>query len=234
MKSFGYFTKILGVGAVLALAPLISVSAAQEEGLQPLETREVAGPADEGGISLQAIERYLNTIRTLKADFVQVGDNGQVARGQVFLERPGKVRFEYEGEVPILIVSDGTILNFIDYEVNQVTRWPVKDTPLSLLLEDEITFGEDVEITGTGPGPLANMTAVTAHDPEKPEQGMLTLLFSKTGNDGLRLDAWKVVDAQGAETTISLSGYQVNMALKDGLWEFDDPRGERFKRRRQR
>lgn len=232
MKRFAHFMKISGAGAVLALTPLAGGLTAQEGDLQPLETREVA--ATGGDISLEAIETYLNSIRTLKADFVQVAESGQVARGQFFLERPGKVRFEYQGDVPILIVSDGTILNFIDYEVNQVTRWPVKETPLSLLLEDHITFGEDVEITGTGPGPLANMTAVTAHDPEKPEQGMLTLLFSKTGEQGLRLDAWKVVDAQGAETTVSLSDYQANVSLNDGLWEFDDPRAERFKRRRQR
>ena len=135
------------------------------------------------------------------ARFLQQGPDGSMTRGVFNLERPGRVRFEYEDDVPILVVSDGEILNLIDYEVGQVTKWPVNDTPLALLVAENVNFGANVYLTAQGPGELANMIAVTARDPANPAQGSLTLMFSASpGSDDsllgeLTLRAWQVIDA---------------------------------------
>lgn len=226
--------RFLSVIPALALAAAAAWAAPDEAALEPLTTIEVAPSQGQGAVSLQAVERFLNGVKTMTAAFVQVAPDGALSHGRFYLERPGKVRFEYSDETPILIVGDGKILNFIDYEVGQVTRWPISDTPLALLVADQIAFGSNVEISAAGPGGLAGLTSVTAFDPAKPEQGTLTMIFSGAGASGLTLVAWEVIDAQGALTRITLEGYTLNGPLQKSLWTFDDPRSDRFKRPRTR
>ncbi len=76
----------------------------------------------------------LRAITTLRADFVQTDLRGNRLRGVLTLKNPGKIRFQYEKGVPILVVSDGKALTFIDYGVRQVQRWPIRNSPLGALL----------------------------------------------------------------------------------------------------
>ena len=71
----------------------------------------------------------------MKADFVQTDRAGQSVRGVMTLKRPGKIRFQYEKGVPMLIVSNGKSMYMVDYEVNQVQRWPIANSPLGALLD---------------------------------------------------------------------------------------------------
>jgi hypothetical protein len=87
----------------------------------------------------------LRGISTLKADFVQIDRAGKRLKGVMTLKRPGRVRFQYEKGVPLLIVGDGRALTFIDYEVRQVQRWPIGNTPLGALLDpkrDVMKYGK--------------------------------------------------------------------------------------------
>ena len=235
MKNKLKYVRLFVAAAVAAGAPLSTKS---QEVLPELEAVEIE-PVAYQGVTLEAVENYLNGIETMRADFTQIAPNGVVSRGVFHLERPGRVRFEYQEDVPILIVSDGNILNFIDYEIGQITRWPVSDTPLAFLLDETFEFGANIEISGSGPGSLANIATVTTFDPKKPEQGTLTLIFERGENGAdnlpvLTLRAWEVVDAQGTLTRIRLANSEVNIPLDDELWEFEDPRNERFQRRRKR
>ena len=185
------------------------------------------------------VERYLNDITSMRARFTQQGPDGRLSSGQLHIERPGRARFEYDNDIPILIVSDGNQLNMIDYEVGQVTKWPVNETPLHLLLAETIVLGDTVTVSVPETNNPNQMLAITAHDPQKPEQGSFTLIFTFTGSEsdpskGLMLRAWQVVDAQGQLTTVSVSRMEKNPALEARLWTFEDPRGERFERRRRR
>lgn len=245
-------TSSLIIVALLVLAPM---AAAPDTHAQPSAGQAGEPPqADDGADSLglvivepvptaeqrglREVEAYLNSIHTLTARFVQQGPDGSMMRGLFNLQRPGRVRFDYDGDVPILVVSDGETINLIDYEVGQVTRWPVNDTPLAMLVAGNVSFGANVYLSAQGPGELANMVAVTARDPANPAQGSLTLMFSANpGSDDslfgeLTLRAWQVVDAQGGLTTVSLTGLNLNPVLEASLWRFDDPRGERLSRRR--
>jgi len=96
---------------------------------------------------IQKVQDNLNAVRSLKATFVQRGPEGNVDEGTIYIERPGKIRFEYSNDNPILVVSNGDMLSFIDYEINQVSRWPIDKTPLSVLVNDQIDLKEkDIEI----------------------------------------------------------------------------------------
>ena len=204
-----------------------------------LETVEINTPADIHQKQLRDIEIYLNEISSLRAKFIQQSPDGSLARGVFHLQRPGRVRFEYEDDSPLLIVSDGDVLTFIDYDVGQVTRWPIKDTPLHLLVDDQVSLDKNITMVAMGPGQLANMLSVTAKDPDNPEQGAMTLIFSYdpvpgTEETNPNLRAWEVIDAQGSITTVTLLEPEFNLALERSLWEFEDPRGKSFNRRRRR
>jgi outer membrane lipoprotein-sorting protein len=226
------FMNILSIFGLALTAPL---AMAQEAPLPELETVEVTEA--KVGVELSDIEAYLNNIKTMTADFVQI-TTGSSIEGKLSMSRPGRVRFEYAEEYPVLVVSDGNNVSFIDYELGQVTRWPVNDTPLAFLLKAQVSLKDDVTISGGEPDHFAGSTYLTASDPKKPEQGELTLIFTGhpggEGTQAFALKGWEVIDAQGNITNIRLANSEFNMVLDSDLWEFEDPRNERLQRRRRR
>src|SRR3546814_16719930 len=95
---------------------------------------------------LAAVSAHLKAMKTMTADFSQTGQNGQTLTGKLTLARPGKIRFQYQPGVPLLVVSDGRTLKMVDYQVAQVSRWPGRNTPLGVMLAPE-----------RDPGPYANV-----------------------------------------------------------------------------
>jgi len=176
-----------------------------------------------------AVEDYLNGIRSLEAEFIQRGPDGAVVEGVLSLERPGRLRFQYQDDVPILVVSDGTTLTFVDYEVKQVTRWPIADTPLGILVADRIDL-RDAMIVSSVSGE-DGLLRITVQDPERLDEGYITLIFEQ---NPLTLRAWDAVDPQGLVTRVTLVNAQTNVALDDSLFTFKDPRTLPFSKRRRR
>ena len=141
------------------------------------------------------------------------------------MKRAGKVRFDYSGDVPFLVVADGDALNFIDYEVGQVTKWPVDDTPLGILIgksTDLAALGAQIQLN---PGGIKDYIGLRAYDPDRPEMGIITVFFQEIDKDTVVLKSWVVEDAQGRITVVELSDPVHNLALADDLWKFKDPRG---------
>ena len=87
---------------------------------------------------LAAIERYLNSIKTLRSVFIQSATNGQVSQGQIYLSRPGRLRIDYKPPVQLQIFGDTTWLTFIDSELKEVNQLPVNATPAALLLSNKL------------------------------------------------------------------------------------------------
>lgn len=203
-----------------------------QESLPPLEEQTIA--EDTSLKALGMVQAYMDTVKSLEAKFIQRAPDGSVTEGKLSMARPGRVRFDYTDDVPFLVVADGKTVNFIDYEIGQVTRWPVKDTPLRALLgnsTDLSSVGANIE---QAPGGLEGLVALHANDPDKPELGHITVYFEETpvgAEAPLRLLSWAVTDAQGQITTVELSGGEVNVELDDDLWQFDDPRGLAKRRR---
>lgn len=226
---------ILNTIVITGLSLALPSANAQEEALPELPLTEVE--EIKSGVELSDIEAYLNNVKTMTADFSQ-NSYGVISEGKLSLARPGRVRFEYTDDNPILVVSDGNNISFIDYELGQVTRWPINDTPLAFLLKDNVSLETDIKIDGGGPDAFAGSTLLTASDPKKPEQGELTLIFTGypggEGESAFRLSGWEVIDAQGNVTYVRLTNSKINVPLDKTLWAFDDPRNERIQRRRRR
>ncbi len=182
--------------------------------------------AGTSGQSLAAVSAHLKAMKTMTADFAQTGQNGRTLTGKLTLQRPGKIRFQYQPGVPLLVVSDGRALSMIDYQVAQVSRWPIRSTPLGVLLDpdrDPSRFARIIPVAD--PGRLI----VEAKDPKHPEYGETTLAFRKdaAGPAGLVLQGWTVLDAQNNRTTVQLTNQRFNVPVSENAFRFRDPRPSR-------
>lgn len=164
------------------------------------------------------IERYLNGIHTLAADFIQVAPDGNIARGRFYLQRPGRLRFEYEPPAPVLIVADGTYVNYFDVELGQLSQIGVYSTPLGAVVAREVELDGKISVTSIDRG--SAVIALTTIDTEEPGRGTLTLIFSERP---LELRKWEVKDAQGLITTVTLDKVGINHELDPALFVFRPP-----------
>jgi len=165
----------------------------------------------------------LRGISTLRADFTQTDRSGQRLGGVLTLKRPGRIRFQYQPGVPFLIVSDGSALTFVDYEVRQVQRWPIRNSPLGVLLDPNRDVGRFGRLQPTGdPGVIS----VEVRDPAHPEYGMITLIFLRKASapGGLELVSWVALDSQNKRTTVRLANHQYGVAVADNAFRYNDPR----------
>ena len=206
--------------ALLLLVPLL---AAWLAAAQPAPAQEAAPAAADrtAAETIAAVERYFNAIETLRADFTQVGHDGELAEGIIHLRRPGRLRVEYAPPVPVLIVGDGVLLHYHDRELGQVNDWFIYDTPLGALTKEEVRFGEDLVVTAFAA--FAGRVEIALVQKSDPGAGHLTLIFEDVP---LLLRQWQVTDAQGLVTTVTLHDIETNIALRPALFVFDDPRDD--------
>src|SRR3546814_11892823 len=108
------------------------------------------------------------------ADFVQTDRNGQRLTGTLTLKRPGKIRFQYQKGVPLLIVGDGSRLTMIDYEVKQVQSWPVKNSPLGVLLDPERDISRYATLVPTD---SQDVLSLQLKDPQHHDYGTTPIAF---------------------------------------------------------
>jgi outer membrane lipoprotein-sorting protein len=167
---------------------------------------------------VQRIEEHLNGLRTLQSRFLQVSSNGAVAEGTVYIQRPGRMRIEYDPPMPVLIVADGSHLIYFDKELEQVTHVGLDSSPAGILLQEKVTLSGDLTVTKFERGPsVLRATVVRTKDAN---EGNLTLVFS---DNPLALRKWTVVDPQGVATEVSLQGPQLGGSLKPELFRFTAP-----------
>jgi outer membrane lipoprotein-sorting protein len=173
--------------------------------------------------ALSAIQSHLKSTGSMTADFVQTDRNGQRLSGQLTLKRPGKIRFQYQKDVPMLIVGDGSSLTMIDYQVKQVQRWPVKNSPLSALLDPDRDLSQYATLMPTS---TDDVVSVEVRDPKRPEYGTITMVFVRDGAApaGLRLRGWVALDSQNNRTRIDLTNQKFNVAVADSAFKWTDPR----------
>ncbi|MFW2831385.1 LolA family protein [Sphingomonas sp. ID0503] len=184
----------------------------------------VAAPAIAQTLTpLAQVSAHLRAVNTMTADFAQTDRSGKTLTGTLTLQRPGKIRFQYQKGVPLLIVGDGKALTMIDYSVRQVSRWPVGDSPLSILIDPSKDPSRFAKVVPSGqPGLLT----VQARDPKHPEFGTITIAFRKSPSapGGLILDGWTTLDAQNNRSTVQLSGQRFNVPVAANSFRWVDPR----------
>ncbi|MDT9599573.1 LolA family protein [Sphingosinicella rhizophila] len=173
--------------------------------------------------ALDQVSQHLKAVDTMTANFSQTDRRGQVLGGKLTLKRPGKVRFQYQKGVPMLIVADGKRLNMIDYEVKRVESWPVGNSPLSVLLDAGKDLSRYAKIV---PSDDPRVVMVEARDAKRPEYGRITLVFARIDSApaGLSLQGWSVIDAQNNRTTVKLANQRFNVAVADSAFRWTDPR----------
>jgi outer membrane lipoprotein-sorting protein len=175
---------------------------------------------------LSEVQAHLRAVRTMTADFVQTAQGGQSLRGRMTLARPGKVRFQYD-DPKTLVVGDGKSLALIDYRVNQVSRWPIRNTPLGVLLDPDVgDLARYARELTTAEGGVPGLVTVQAKDPKHREYGVTTLYFRREAGapGGLSLQGWRVLDAQGRTTQVQLSTVRFNAPVEPSAFTFRDPR----------
>lgn len=175
---------------------------------------------------LAQIQRHLKAMTSLRANFVQSSRGGQDLSGKLTLKQPGKIRFQYQKNANLLIVSDGKALTMIDYEVRQVERWPIKNSPLGVLLDPSRDLSRYGKIT---PSADPKILSVEVKDPKRPEYGVITLIFVRKSSApaGLEMAGWVALDSQNVRTTVRLSGQRYNVSVANSEFNWTDPRGNR-------
>ena len=190
---------LAGAAAAVALAVFGRPAAAA---LQPADLADLA-----------EIERYLDSIRTMAADFQQYDQEGRVATGRIYLARPGRMRVEYDPPTPYLLVASSGALVYYDAEIDQVTTLPLSSTPAAFLLKDKISLTQGVTVKGfeRGPGSLR----VEVVDAKDEGAGSVLMVFE---DRPLALKQWTVTDAQGIKTQVVLTRADFDIALDPNLF----------------
>jgi len=183
----------------------------------------IAAPAIAQTDDLSLVSSHLRAVKTMTADFTQTDRSGKALTGKVTLKRPGKIRFQYQPGVPILIVGDGKALNFIDYSVRQVSRWPIGNSPLGVLLDPSRSLAGFARIVPSGD---SRIVLAEARDPKHPEYGVITLAFARdpSAPAGLRMQGWVALDAQNNRTSVRLTNQRFNAPVADDAFRWRDPR----------
>jgi outer membrane lipoprotein-sorting protein len=189
--------------------------------VSPLATPAVASPAPLTG-DLATVQQHLHALDTMTADFSQTDRTGRTLTGVFTLKQPGRVRFQYAKGVPILLVADGKALAFIDYSVRQVQRWPVRESPLGVLIDPDRALPRYARVI---PGDPRAITVEVA-DRHHPDYGKLTLVFARdpAGPAGLALSGWVALDSQGNSTAVRLTNQRFHVPVSDDTFHWDDPR----------
>jgi outer membrane lipoprotein-sorting protein len=175
-------------------------------------------PTAQDRTDLSRIEAYLNNLHTLKAHFLQVAPDGGVSEGTAWLDRPGRMRFQYDPPAPFLLVAAYGLLVFRDTKLDQTSNVPLSQTPLGILLADKVTLSGDVTVTGLArqPGQLQVSLVRTA----SPSDGTLTLVFA---DPPLALRQWTVLDAQHKETRVTLYNLELGGSFDPELFNVAKP-----------
>lgn len=167
--------------------------------------------------AVQQINAYINGLGSLKGRFTQIGPAGEFSEGDFYLQRPGRMRFEYSPPNPILVVADGFWVGIEDRQLRSTQKYPLLTTPLSLLLSERVDLFKEARIVGFEDRGGDIAVTVEARSPTTP--GELTLIF---GGPVFSLKQWTVVDAQGLTTQVAVFDLVSGLALDPKLFWIND------------
>ena len=180
-------------------------------------------PALADKIPLAEISAYLNRLETVQSDFTQVNADGTVSLGRIYIKRPGRARFEYAPPDRSLVLASAETVAIFDAKSNQpAEEYPLKRTPLNLILAPKIDLGEARMVVGHKE--VENTTRVVAQDPEHPEYGTIELVFTASP---VTLRQWVITDDLGQQTTVILGELTAVGDLKASLFSISEEKGRR-------
>ncbi len=182
--------------------------------LLPLALAALAAPVRSETIPLTELSRYLNALQTAEGEFTQINSDGTISTGTLYIKRPGRIRFEYNPPEQALVMASGGQVAIFDPRSNTgPDRYPLSETPLSIILARNVDLGRANMVTGHGSD--GTTTTVTAQDPDNPDYGSIRLVFTGSPTE---LRQWVITDGSGTETTVVLGDLQTGGTLRDILF----------------
>lgn len=173
--------------------------------------------ANEWAKDVKKVESYLNSINTLSADFVQIASNGEKAEGRIYIEKPNKIRMEYNAPSNILIVGNGEYIVYYDKELDQITNIDYDDVPAAMILANKVNLdGKDITVTDFYQDPGMTKMSLQYNDAE--DLGPFTLVFT---NNPFVLKQWKVITPQSLEVSLSLYDSVIDAKINPDLFKFN-------------
>jgi outer membrane lipoprotein-sorting protein len=163
------------------------------------------------------VSTYLSSLQTLVGNFVQVGPDGSKTKGDFYIQKPGKVRFEYEAPSPIAIIADGSSLAVRDRKLATQDIYPLSQTPLRYLLSDRIDLLKDTNVVSVTADDL--FISVTIEE-KQALIGTSRLMLMVGAKDG-QLKQWTVTDPQGYDTTVAVYNLDTSKKVDPGLFKID-------------
>lgn len=210
------FVALAAAAATLA-APVVTSLAPTVAAAQARPSAANLSTADRALV--QKATAYLQGLSGARGRFVQTDPNGATAQGTVYLQRPGRIRFEYDSSRPLLVVADGHNVKVYDKALKTFDQYPLGRTPLALFLAREVRLDQGVlierveRLSGGG-------FAITARDGRRQAEGRIRLVFSD-GPTALR--EWSTTDAQNRTTRVRLNGLTEVANLDAKLFQLRDP-----------
>lgn len=189
--------------------------------MSPCSTPANAQTNDVLNTSIEKAENYLRNLDTLKANFIQTAYNGSRLSGTFYLNRPGKLRFEYN-EVDDFIVADGLFIYFYDGELKEQTNAPIGQTLADFLLRKDISLTGDVAVQEIAEEGDHETVTIAAQD--DPGAGQVKLYFQK---EPYALEKWHIVDAAGLTTEIALHNVERDLDLPPNLFAYIKPKDDK-------
>jgi outer membrane lipoprotein-sorting protein len=176
-----------------------------------------AGAASAQQLTLGQVSAYLNQLQTAQGGFTQINADGTLSTGQIYIKRPGRIRFEYNAPSNALVMAGGGQLAVFDARSNTgPERYPLNQTPLSIILQDNVDLGRERMVTNVVSD--GTTTTVTAQDPDNPNYGSIQMVFT---SNPIELRQWVVTDDLGSETTVILNDLISGSVIRDILFNIN-------------
>ncbi len=198
--------RLLGLGLMLGAAAAFNVV----PGFELLARAEAAVPD-----AAQKIADHFSSVKTMTGEFVQFGPKGEQTGGKFFLERPGKLRFNYEPPSDFRVISDGKSVLLMNQKMNTADLYLLSQTPLKLLLDERIDLtGNKVQAVKEDP----DLTTITLADKSMFGNQTISMMFDP---QSFELRQWTVTDAQGKDTTVMIFNVKEGVTFDPSVFKID-------------
>jgi outer membrane lipoprotein-sorting protein len=163
------------------------------------------------------VSNYLSSLQTLVGNFVQVGPDGSKTKGDFYIQKPGKVRFEYDDPSPIALIADGSSMAVRDRKLATQDIYPLSQTPLRYLLSDRIDLLRDTNVVSVTADDLFISVIIEEKNVVIGTSRLMLMLGAKDN----QLKQWTVTDPQGYDTTVAVYNLDSSKKLDPGLFKID-------------
>lgn len=168
--------------------------------------------------AIKTANNAINSLSKIEGKFIQINSNKTTNSGKFWLNRPGKLRFEYDAPSPILLVADGASIAINDRKLKTVERYPIRSNPLYFLLKSGVDISKELNVTKVIR--VNNKLVIAVKDKKNQAQGELSLVFDANN----KLEEWSILDNRNRNTIVKLSNIKPSGALDDSFFKVKDPK----------